>query len=41
MGHSAANVVGMTVATAPGDRIKVRVSEIDGSDGVDLVREDG
>lgn len=37
----AANVVGMTVATAPGDRIKVRVSEIDGSDGVDLVREDG
>lgn len=37
----AANVVGMTVATAPGDRVEVRVSEIDGSDGVDLLREDG
>lgn len=36
----AADVVGMTVATTPGDRIKVQVEELDGIDAVDLVRGD-
>ncbi len=36
----AADVIGMTVATAPGDRIKVMVAELDGEDRVDLVRGD-
>ena len=34
------DVVGKTVATAPGDRVDVSVSELDGHDAVELVRED-
>lgn len=34
----AADVTGLSVATVPGDHVNVRVSELDGDDGVDLVR---
>ncbi len=37
----AADIVGATVAAMPGDRIVVKVSELDGEDGVDLVRGGG
>jgi len=33
-----ADVVGTSVDTAPGDRVDVRVAELDGQDSVDLVR---
>lgn len=33
-----ADVVGRTVTTAPGDRVEVGVAELDGHDGVELVR---
>jgi pyrimidine operon attenuation protein/uracil phosphoribosyltransferase len=36
----AADVVGLRHSTAPGDRIAVMVNEIDGRDGVDLLRVD-
>ncbi len=36
----AADVVGVRQSTAPGDRIAVQVQELDGEDGVDLVRAD-
>jgi pyrimidine operon attenuation protein/uracil phosphoribosyltransferase len=34
----AADVVGISVATAPADRVMVQVKELDGEDAVDLVR---
>ncbi len=34
----AADVTGLSVATVPGDHVNVRVSELDGDDGVDLAR---
>jgi pyrimidine operon attenuation protein/uracil phosphoribosyltransferase len=33
-----ADVVGLTVTTAPGDRVEVAVAELDGHDRVELVR---
>jgi pyrimidine operon attenuation protein / uracil phosphoribosyltransferase len=33
-----ADVVGTTISTAPGDRVDVFVSELDGRDGVEVVR---
>jgi pyrimidine operon attenuation protein/uracil phosphoribosyltransferase len=32
------DIVGLTITTSPGDRVDVRVREVDGDDGVDLVR---
>ena len=34
------DIAGLTVATQPGDRVEVSVSELDGRDAVELVREE-
>ncbi|MGE3527512.1 MAG: phosphoribosyltransferase family protein, partial [Gemmatimonadales bacterium] len=33
-----ADIIGTTITTGPGDRVDVLVSELDGRDGVELVR---
>ncbi len=34
----AANIVGKTILTRPDDRVRVNLAELDGQDGVDLIR---